>query len=94
MWTYIINRLFADPQGDAALIRRAVREFGVRYWKRYAVAFGWMAISASCLAASTYLIGSAINQAYVDRNFIGVASIAVSFIFLFSLKASRHTRRR
>src|SRR5258705_1307810 len=86
MWHDLTNRLFADPQGDPALIRRAVRDYGVRYWKRYAVAFAWMAVSAACLAATTYLIGGAVNRAYIDRSFIGVAVIAISFVFLFSLK--------
>jgi len=86
MFRKLVERLFSDPNGTPSLVRRALLEFGVRYWKRYALAFFWMAIMAACLSASTYLIGTAINQAYVDKSFANVAGISVLFVFLFSLK--------
>jgi ABC-type multidrug transport system fused ATPase/permease subunit len=86
MWNELYKRFFANPQGAAALIRRAVLEYGVRYWKRYALAVACMATMAACVSLSAYLIGHAINQVYVDRHFSGVAGVATLFIFLSILK--------
>src|SRR6202044_3853233 len=54
-WTF--KRLFADPYGAPALIRRLVTEYGVANWKRYAVAFVLMGVAAACMALSAYLFG-------------------------------------
>jgi ATP-binding cassette subfamily B protein len=86
MWDELNRRLFADPQGAASLIRRAVLEYAVRYWKRYAVAVACMATMAACVSLSAYLIGHAVNQVYVDRHFSGVVGVAMLFIFLSVLK--------
>jgi ATP-binding cassette subfamily B protein len=86
MFRRINERLFSDPDGTLSLVKRALVEFGVRYWKRYALAMCCMATMAACLSVSTYLIGTAINQAYVDKSFANVAGISLLFVFLFSLK--------
>ena len=78
--------LFADPNGAFALVRRLLIENALPHWRRYAVAYALMAIMAGCTAASAYLLGSAINEAYVKRSFAGVATVAALILLLSAVK--------
>jgi ATP-binding cassette subfamily B protein len=80
--------LFADPYGAPALIRRLVTEYGVANWKRYAVAFVLMGVAAACMAVSAYLFGHVVNQAYVDRDFRGLAILAGVVIAISLIRAA------
>ena len=80
------SRFFSYPDGTLLVIRRLLLDYGVRYWRHYARAVAWMAVSAVCVSASAYLLGSAINAAFIGHNFAGVAAIAVSCVALFALK--------
>ena len=62
-----------------ALIRRLLTEQGLVHWRKYAVAFVLMAISAGCTALSAYLIGDVINQTYVNHNLAGVILLAIGW---------------
>ena len=68
------------------LIRRLLTEQGLVHWKKYAVAFTLMAISAACTALSAYLIGDVINQAYVNRNLPGIVILGGITAALFAVK--------
>ena len=78
--------LFADPNGSPALIRRLLIEQGGRHWRRYGLSLGFMTIGAACTAATAFLIGRGINEAYVERSFQGVAAVAVAAIAIFTIK--------
>jgi ABC-type multidrug transport system fused ATPase/permease subunit len=80
------QNLFSDQRQALPVITRLFRENGVPHWKRYALSIVWMAIGAACTAASAYLIGHAINEAYVNRNFLGVATVATAIIVVFVVK--------
>jgi ABC-type multidrug transport system fused ATPase/permease subunit len=80
------SRFPSYPDATSVLIRRLLRDYGKRYWKRYAVAIIWMVVGAGCVSACAYLLGSAINQAYVARNFAGVVAISSGTMALFALK--------
>src|SRR5271170_7800646 len=80
------RRLFADPKGAAALIRRLLTEHGRVHWRRYCLAFAFMAVGAACTALPAFLFGRGIDQAYVYRSFEGVAGVAVAMIVIFALK--------
>ena len=69
-----------------ALIRRLLTEQGVVHWRKYAVAFVLMAISAACTALSAYLIGDVINQAYVNHNLTGILILGGITAALFTIK--------
>ena len=45
-----------------------------------------MVVGAACVSACAYLLGSAINQAYVARNFPDVIVISAATMVLFALK--------
>jgi len=81
-----IKSLFADRDGTYALVRRLLVENALPHWRRYAVAYVLMAITAATTAASAYLLGSAINQAYVDRSFTGVAAVAAMIVLVSAIK--------
>jgi ATP-binding cassette subfamily B protein len=75
-----------DHYSTFALIRRLLTEQGLVHWRKYAVAFVLMAITAACTAASAYLIGDVINQAYVNRSMPGIITLGIITIVLFALK--------
>ncbi len=69
-----------------ALVRRLLTEQGLVHWRRYAVAFLLMAISAGCTAMSAYLIGDVINHTYIDRNLTAVIVLGCITAALFAGK--------
>src|SRR5712691_5572791 len=72
--------------GVTTLIRRLLAEQGLVHWRKYAVAFALMAVSAGCTALSAYLIGDVINQAYVNRSLAGIITIGGITVVLFTAK--------
>jgi ABC-type multidrug transport system fused ATPase/permease subunit len=86
MFTRYWRRLFADPNGSPAVIRRLLVEHGSSHWRRYLVSLGFMAVGAACTAAIALFVGRMINEAYVYRSFDGLAVVAVASIVVFTLK--------
>jgi ATP-binding cassette subfamily B protein len=78
--------LFADPNSAPSLIRRLLLEQGMPQWKNYAVAFVLMGIGAAATALCAYLLGSIINQAYVDRNMTGIVALGIVIALIFIIK--------
>ena len=81
------QRLFADPNGTASLVRRLLLEQAAGQWRRYALAFGLMGIAAASTALGAYLIGDVINQAYVHKNLPGIIILALVTAVIFMIKA-------
>ncbi len=81
------QRLFADPDSTAALVRRLLTEQAAGQWRRYALAFGLMGIAAGSTALGAYLVGDVINQAYVHKNLPGIIVLALVTAVLFMIKA-------
>jgi ABC-type multidrug transport system fused ATPase/permease subunit len=86
--TELPRKITDDPYGAAALIRRLITEQGLQHWRRYAVAFTLMAISAGATAASAWLLGEVINQTYVNRSINGIVVLSLAIIVLFTLKGA------
>ena len=77
----------ADAQYSASrLIKRLLTEQGLTHWRKYAVAFAFMGVSAACTALSAYLIGDVINQAYVNHNLAGIITLGFITAALFTGK--------
>jgi ATP-binding cassette subfamily B protein len=72
--------------GMAAMIRRLIAEQGVRHWKKYAAAFGMMALVAGCTALVPYFFGKIINQAQVAKDMHGVLIGAGAVFVVFAVK--------
>ncbi|HEX7883628.1 MAG TPA: ABC transporter ATP-binding protein [Afipia sp.] len=86
--TELPRKITDDPYGAAALIRRLITEQGLQHWRRYAVAFTLMAVSAGTTAAAAWLLGEVINQTYVDRSVHGIVMLSLVIIVLFTLKGA------
>jgi ATP-binding cassette subfamily B protein len=68
------------------LVKRLLTEQGFAHWRKYAVAFVLMALSAGCTAFSAYLIGNVINEAYVNHNLAGIVTLGFVTAALFATK--------
>lgn len=86
--TELPRKITDDPYGAAALIRRLITEQGMAYWRRYAVAFTLMAVSAGTTAASAYLLGAVMNEAYVERSVRGIMILSFGIVVLFAIKGA------
>src|SRR6185436_19283897 len=90
------QRLFADPNSTASLVRRPLLEQAAGQWRRYALAFGLMGIAAASTALGAYLIGDVINQAYVHKNLPGIIVLALVTAVIFISRQwrpmDRHSR--
>jgi ABC-type multidrug transport system fused ATPase/permease subunit len=86
--TELPKKISDDPYGAAILIRRLIMEQGAAYWRRYLMAFALMAVSAAATAGSAYLLGQAINQAYVDKNIRGIAILSGITVVIFIIKGA------
>ena len=69
-----------------ALVRRLLLDEALGYWRRYAVAFLLMGITAAATALTAYLLGTMTNEAYVNHNFHGIVVIGVIAIAIFAVK--------
>jgi subfamily B ATP-binding cassette protein MsbA len=80
--------LVAEPYSTPALIRRLVKDYAAAQWKRYALAFVLMAISAGCTAFSAYLIREFVNAAYLNRDFPAIVALGFTTVALFMVKGA------
>jgi subfamily B ATP-binding cassette protein MsbA len=80
------RKITDDPYGAAILIRRLVMEQGAAYWRRYLSAFVLMGVVAGATSLSAYLLGKAINEAYVDKNIPGIALFSGIIFLLFLIR--------
>src|ERR1041384_7417922 len=82
------QKLFADPYGAPALLRRLLAEHALRHRKLYITAFVMMGVAAACTAFSAYLLGDVVNQAYVHKNLHARLVVGVAAFGLFALKGA------
>src|ERR1700719_2902960 len=80
------RKITDDPYGAAVLIRRLVMEQGAAYWRRYLSAFALMGVAAGATSLSAYILGEAINKAYVDKNVPGIALFSGIIFGLFLIR--------
>jgi ABC-type multidrug transport system fused ATPase/permease subunit len=86
--TELPRKITDDPYGAAQLIKRLVTEQGLQYWRRYALAFALMTVTAAATALTAWLLGEVINQTYVNRSVRGIILLSVAIIILFALKGA------
>src|SRR6185437_7347443 len=80
------RKITDDPYGAAILIRRLVMEQGALYWRRYLGGFVLMGVAAGATSLSAYVLGEAINKAYVDKNVPGIALYSGIIFGLFLIR--------
>ncbi len=82
-----INRaLLENPYGAPALIRRLLVEHASAHWASYAVSFALMAIAAGCTSYMAYLVGHAVNEAYLARDFAAILAVSLLGIAVFTVR--------
>jgi len=79
------EKLFADPEGAFALIRRLLLEHAAERWKRYALAFMLMAVTAACTALIAYLLKYVVNETYIGRDFGAIVVLGICAMVLYIL---------
>ena len=80
------RKITDDPYGAAILIRRLIMEQGAAYWRQYLSAFLLMGVAAGTTSLSAYILGEAINKAYVDKNVPGIALFSGIIFGLFLIR--------
>jgi ATP-binding cassette, subfamily B, bacterial MsbA len=81
----LLQKLFPD-QDALRLVKRLALEQGAPHWQRYAFAFAFMGVAAACTGATAYLVGTAINAAYLERNFPAIVVLGFGLATLFLVK--------
>jgi len=75
-----------DRSGAPWLIRRLLVEYGYDQAPSYAFAVGLGAVAAACTAGTAYLVGTVVNEAYVNRDFGALSMLAFATVALFAVK--------
>lgn len=86
MFVALKKKAFADPYSAPSLIRRLVADYGVGQWRAYAFVLVMMIAIAASTAAAAYLIGHAVNAAYVNRNMSAVLAICIGIVAVSAVK--------
>jgi ATP-binding cassette subfamily B protein len=76
----------ADPYSAASLIRRLLSQYAFAQWRAYLGVLAMMGIIAASTAALAYLIGHAVNEAYVSKNIASVVLVCVAIILIAAVK--------
>ena len=76
----------SDKYSTTTLVRRLLVDEALAHWPLYAFAFALMAIAAAATALTAYLLGTMINEAYVQRNFHGIVIIGIVAVLIFAAK--------
>ena len=71
---------------NRSLVRRLLVDEAFKHWTRYAAAFALLAIAAGATALSAYLVGTIVNETYVDRDFSKVVLIALVAMGILAAK--------
>lgn len=77
---------FTDPSKDGWLIMRLLVEYGYSARYRFALAFALGAVTAAATAGTAYLVGTVVNQAYVNQSFAAISGLAFLIIAIFAIK--------
>jgi len=86
MLNQLKKKLFDDPYSSPSLIRRLLADQGAENWRPYAYVLVMMGIMAGSTAGAAYLIGHAVNEAYVSRNIVAVFAVCAGVIFVSALR--------
>ena len=78
----------ADPYSARVLIKRLLTEYASQHIRLYVLAGVMMIVGAACMAASAYLIGDMINQAYVNRNFPAILALSIATTILYTVRGA------
>jgi ATP-binding cassette, subfamily B, bacterial MsbA len=81
-----LQRLWSNKDGMIYLARRVLTDYGVRHWFGYATSIALGTLAAGCTSAAVYLIGHAVNEAYVNRNMVSIFTMCAATVAIFATK--------
>jgi ATP-binding cassette subfamily B protein len=81
-----LRSLFEDSSGTPWLIRRLFAEYGYDHANAYVAALALGAVAAACTAGTAYIVGTVVNQAYLDQDLGAIAALALLIIAVFAIK--------
>jgi ATP-binding cassette, subfamily B, bacterial MsbA len=87
MFAAKIQSALTGSQTSWQLIRRLLTEQAMVHWKRYVLAFALMGLAAGATALIAYVMGDAINAAYIDRNMSNIWFFATVVAVMFFVRA-------
>ncbi len=80
------NRFTALDSGSLAIIRRLLADNFANHWKKYAIAFGFMAVVSAMTALSAWLMRDIVNTIFVDRRADLVLPLSLAIVAIFTVK--------
>jgi ABC-type multidrug transport system fused ATPase/permease subunit len=86
MFEALKKESFRAPYSTPSLIRRLLADHAMAQWRSYVFVVVMMGVMAACTTAAAYLIGSAVNSAYVSRNITAVASVCVAIFIVSAIR--------
>jgi subfamily B ATP-binding cassette protein MsbA len=86
MFDVLKKNASGDPYSTSSLIRRLLAEHALAQWRSYVFVTVMMGVMAACTTAMAYLIGSAVNSAYVNRSVTAVASVCIAIIIVSAVR--------
>ena len=69
------------------LLRRFVRDFVIRYWRRYLAAAAMMGFYAASVVALPWLLENIVNEIFVNRDETAMPGLVLLIALLFSVRA-------
>lgn len=86
MWKYLKKTWSFDPASNLGLILRLLTKFGARHKGAYALSFLFLGIASGCTAVTAYLIGSVVNQVYLNHSIPALVFLSLVVIAVFTIK--------
>jgi ATP-binding cassette, subfamily B, bacterial MsbA len=86
-WRRVLGRLgsyFDAPA--AALFKRLLTDQGFRHWKGYVLSFAMLAVVALTTALSAWIIGSVVNNVFVNKDVAAVWGITLAIVVIYTVK--------
>jgi subfamily B ATP-binding cassette protein MsbA len=87
MFAAKIQSALTGSETSWQLIRRLLTEQAMVHWRRYVRAFALMGLAAGATALIAYVMGDAINAAYIDRNMSNIWFFATVVAVMFFVRA-------
>jgi ATP-binding cassette, subfamily B, bacterial MsbA len=87
IWRRVLGRLgsyFDAPA--AALFKRLLTDQGFRHWKGYALSFAMLGVVALTTALSAWIIGSVVNNVFVNKDVAAVWGITLAIVVIYTVK--------
>jgi ATP-binding cassette subfamily B protein len=86
MLLFRLKSWFTDPAKEGWLIRRLLVDYGSGEAGSYVLAALLGGVVAAATAVTAYIVGTVVNQAYVDRSLQSIFGLAVFIIAIFAIK--------